>query len=142
MAKVLVVHGKGMEMRGKEKIEIFGTMTLPEYDEHIRGYAKELGVEVEIFHSNVEQEVIAKIDGSTGADAIVINPAGYSRDHPAVGAALAKISAPTVEIHVSNPARRGGVSETARSTRCAIAGYGVFGYYLALRGVVELLKAK
>ena len=36
--KVLVIHGKGMELRGKEKIEIFGTMTLPEYDEHIRRY--------------------------------------------------------------------------------------------------------
>ena len=141
MAKVLVIHGKGMEMRGKEKIEIFGTMTLPEYDENIRTYAKELGVEVEIFHSNVEQEVVSKIGDAQGVDAIVINPAGYSRDHPAIGAALAEISAPTVEIHVSNPARRGAVSETARSTRCAIAGYGVFGYYLALRGVVELLKS-
>ena len=144
MAKVLVIHGKGMEMRGKEKIEIFGTMTLPEYDEHIRRYAKELGLEVEIFHSNVEGEVVSKIGASqkSGADAIVINPAGYTTGHPALGAALAEIRGPTVEVHVSNPARRGGVSEIARVTRCAIAGYGVFGYYLALRGVVELLNAK
>jgi 3-dehydroquinate dehydratase-2 len=144
MAKVLVIHGKGMEMRGKEKIEIFGTMTLPEYDENIRRYAKELGVEVEIFHSNVESEVVSKIGESQkgGAEAIVINPAGYTTGHPALAAALAEMRAPTVEIHVSNPARRGAVSEIARVTRCAIAGYGVFGYYLALRGVVELLNAK
>ena len=143
MAKVLVIHGKGMEMRGKEKIEIFGTMTLPEYDEHIRGYAKELGIEVEIFHSNVEQEVVAKIGESKGdVDAIVINPAGYTTGHPALAAALAQVSGPTVEVHVSNPARRGAVSEIARSTRCALAGYGVFGYYLALRGAVELLNTK
>jgi 3-dehydroquinate dehydratase II len=141
MAKVLVIHGKGMEMRGKEKIEIFGTMTLPEYDEHIRRYAKELGVEVEIFHSNVEQEVVSKIGDAQGVDAIVINPAGYTTGHPALAAALAQVSAPTVEVHVSNPARRGAVSEIARSTRCAIAGYGVFGYYLAMRGMVELLKS-
>ena len=142
MAKVLVIHGKGMEMRGKEKIEIFGTMTLPEYDERIRGYANELGVEVEIFHSNVEQEVISRIGEAqtSGADAIVINPAGYTTGHPALAAALAQANAPTVEVHVSNPARRGAVSEIARSTRCAIAGYGVFGYYLALRGVLELLR--
>jgi 3-dehydroquinate dehydratase-2 len=141
MARVLVIHGKGMELRGKEKIEIFGTMTLPEYDEHIRRYAKELGVDVEIFHSNVEQEVVSRVEGAQGtADAIVINPAGYTTAHPALAAALAQVSAPTVEIHVSNPARRGAVSEIARSTRCAIAGYGVFGYYLALRGVLELLK--
>ena len=143
MARVLVIHGKGMEMRGREKIEIFGTMTLPEYDEHIRRYAEELGIEVEIFHSNAEQEVVSKIGESQkgGADAIVINPAGYTTGHPALAAALAEISGPTVEVHVSNPARRGAVSEIARVTRCAIAGYGVFGYYLALRGVAELLKS-
>jgi 3-dehydroquinate dehydratase-2 len=144
MARVLVVHGKGMEMRGKEKIEIFGTMTLPQYDEHIRGYAKELGIEVEIFHSNTESEVVARIGDAqkSGVDAIVINPAGYTTGHPALATALAQVSAPTVEVHVSNPARRGGVSEIARVTRCALAGYGVFGYYLALRGVVELLKSR
>ncbi|HEX2826775.1 MAG TPA: type II 3-dehydroquinate dehydratase [Burkholderiales bacterium] len=142
MAKVLVVHGKGMEMRGKEKIEIFGTMTLPEYDEHIRRYAKELGIDVEIFHSNVESEVVAKIGAAKeSVDAIVINPAGYTTGHPALAAALAEVHAPTVEVHVSNPARRGGVSEIARVTRSALAGYGVFGYYLALRGTVELLKS-
>jgi 3-dehydroquinate dehydratase II len=139
LATVLVIHGKGMEMRGKEKIEIFGTMTLPEYDEQIRNYAKELGIEVEIFHSNVEQEVISKI-GGTQAEAIVINPSGYTTGHPALGAALAEIRVPTVEVHVSNPARRGNISEIVRVTRCAVAGYGVFGYYLALRGVLELLK--
>jgi 3-dehydroquinate dehydratase-2 len=142
--KVLVIHGKGMEMRGKEKIEIFGTMTLPEYDEQIRKYAHELGIEVEIFHSNFEQEVVSKIEASpkNGADAIVINPAGYTTGHPALAAALAESRVPTVEVHVSNPARRGAVSEIARSTRCALAGYGVFGYYLALRGLLELVQAR
>ena len=45
MPRVLVIHGAGMNMRGKVQVEIFGPMTLPEYDERIRGYAKELGVE-------------------------------------------------------------------------------------------------
>ena len=141
MAKVLVIHGLGMEMRGKEKIEIFGTMTLPEYDEHIRRYANELGLEVEIFHSNSERQVIDKL-AQGGIDAVIINPAGYTTDHPALAAALGQMTVPTVEVHISNPARRGRVSEIARSTRCAIAGYGIFGYYLALRGVLELVSSK
>ena len=61
MAKILVIHGAGMNMRGKVQTEIFGKMTLPEYDVHIRGYASELGVEIEIFHSNIEGEVINKL---------------------------------------------------------------------------------
>ena len=61
MAKILVIHGAGMNMRGKVQTEIFGPMTLPEYDERIRGYANELGVEIEIFHSNIEGEVINRL---------------------------------------------------------------------------------
>jgi 3-dehydroquinate dehydratase-2 len=56
----MIVHGAGMNMRGKAQIDIFGPMTLPQYDEHIRKYASELGIEVEIFHSNLEREVINK----------------------------------------------------------------------------------
>src|SRR5712692_8214966 len=61
MARVLVIHGAGMNMRGKVQTEIFGPMTLPEYDERIRGYASELGLDVEIFHSNIEGEIVNKL---------------------------------------------------------------------------------
>ena len=61
MVNILVIHGAGMNMRGKVQTEIFGPMTLPEYDERIRGYANELDVEIEIFHSNIEGEVINRL---------------------------------------------------------------------------------
>ena len=61
MAKILIIHGAGMNMRGKVQTEIFGPMTLPEYDERIRGYASELGLDIEIFHSNIEGEVINRL---------------------------------------------------------------------------------
>ena len=61
MPRVLVIHGAGMNMRGKVQVDIFGPMTLPEYDERIRGYAKELGVDVEIFHSNIEGEIVNRL---------------------------------------------------------------------------------
>ena len=62
--KILVVHGAGMNMRGKAQVEIFGPMTLPGYDTKIRAYADELGGEVEIFHSNIEGEVINRLKRS------------------------------------------------------------------------------
>ena len=61
MPKLLVIHGAGMNMRGKMQLDIFGPMLLPEYDEHIRKYAGELGFEADIFHSNIEGEVINKL---------------------------------------------------------------------------------
>jgi 3-dehydroquinate dehydratase-2 len=143
MAKVLVIHGAGMNMRGKVQVDVFGKMTLPEYDEQIRKYAKALAIEVDIFHSNIEGEVINRLYEAheAGFDAAIINPAGYTTGHPALAAAIAQVAFPTAELHVSNPAKRAVVSDIARSTRWVIAGYGVFGYYLALRGILELVSA-
>jgi len=144
MPKVLIIHGAGMNMRGKVQTDIFGTMTLPEYDEHIHKYAAELGLEVEIFHSNIAGEVINKFYEAhdRGVDAALINPAGYTTGHPALVAAIAQVGFPTIEVHISNPARRGGVSEIARVSHGVVAGFGIFGYYLALRGIRDRLEAK
>ena len=138
--KVLVLHGAGMNMRGKVQVEVFGPMTLPQYDEHIRKYAAELKIDVEIFHSNIEGEVINRIYDAheAGVDGAIINPAGYTSGHPALGAAIAQVKFPTIELHVSNPAKRGAVSDIARVARGSIAGFGVFGYYLALRGLRDI----
>jgi 3-dehydroquinate dehydratase-2 len=142
MAKILVIHGAGMNMRGKVQTDIFGPMTLPEYDERIRGYANELGVEIEIFHSNVEGEVINRLYAANdqGIDAAIFNPAGFSRGYPALVAALNQVKFPTIELHMSNPVRRGPVSETATVSQGMVTGFGIVGYYLGLRGLKETLK--
>src|SRR5262245_11914640 len=139
MRKILIVHGEGMDMRGKTQIDIFGPMTLPEYDDHIRRYAAELGMEIEIFHSNIESEVIAKFNdaGDRGFDAAIFNPAGYMSGRPLLNAAIAELRIPTIEVHISNPARRGKFSEIAAVARGVVTGFGVFGYYIALRGLKE-----
>ena len=144
MPKVLIVHGAGMNMRGKAQIEVFGPMTLPQYDEHIRKYAAELGVEIEIFHSNSEGEVIDRFYAAheSGMDAAIINPAGYTTGYPALAAAIGQVKFPTIELHISNPARRGRESEIAKVSRGVVTGCGIFGYWLALRGIQEILAAK
>lgn len=144
MPKVLIVHGAGMNMRGKAQIDIFGPMTLPEYDQHIRKYAAELGIDVEIFHSNVEGEVINKFYDAheSGVDAAIINPAGYTTGYPALMAAIAQVRFPTIELHMSNPARRGRESEIARVARAVVTGCGIFGYNVAMRGILDMLGNK
>jgi len=144
MPKILIVHGAGLDMRGKVQTEVFGTMTLPQYDEHIRKYASELGLEIDIFHSNIEGEVIDRIYAAhgSGTHAVVINPGGYTTGHPALAAVIAQVDFPTIEVHISNPARRGTVSDIACGCRGTVAGLGIFGYYAALRGLKELLATK
>jgi 3-dehydroquinate dehydratase-2 len=142
MTKVLVIHGAGMNMRGKVQTEIFGKMTLPEYDRHIRDYAEELGITVEIFQSNIEGHVIDRLYAANeeGFDAALFNPAGFSRGYPALTAAISQVRFPIIEVHISNPVRRGPVADTAQVSQGIVAGFGVVGYHVALRGVRDMLK--
>jgi 3-dehydroquinate dehydratase-2 len=142
--KFLVIQGAGMNMRGKVQTEIFGTLTLDDYNRHIRDYAKDLGVDVEIFHSNTEGEVIDRLyaandEGFAGA---LFNPAGFSRGYPALTAAIGQVTFPVIEVHISNPVRRGPVSDIASVALGMVTGFGVTGYYLALRGLKDRAKPK
>jgi 3-dehydroquinate dehydratase II len=144
MPKIPIIHGAGVNMGGKVQTEIFGTMTLPEYDEPIRGYAAELGLDVQIFHSNIEGEVVNKLyeANDKGFDAALLSPAAFSTGYPALVGAISQVRFPTVEVHISNPVRRGPVSETARVSQGMVTGFELPGYYLALPGVRDMLAAK
>jgi 3-dehydroquinate dehydratase II len=135
--KLLVVQGAGMNMRGKTQTEIFGTMTLAQYNEHILQYARDLDVEVEIFHSNIEGEVINRLYAANdqGFGGALVNPAGFSRGYPALTAAISQVTFPVIEVHISNPVRRGPISDTAQVSLGMVTGFGVLGYYLAMRGL-------
>jgi 3-dehydroquinate dehydratase II len=139
--KILVIHGAGMNMRGKVQTEVFGTLTLPEYDVKIRAYAAALGMQVEIFHSNIEGEVINRLYAAHDEriDAAIINPDGFTRGYPALVTAIGRVTFPTIEVHISNPARRGTHSDIATASHGCIAGFGIVGYDLALRGLKEVL---
>src|SRR6266545_770414 len=144
MTRVLVIHGAGMNMRGKVQVDIFGPMTLPEYDERIRGYAKELGVEVEKFQSNIEGEIVNRLYTANDErfDAAIFNPAAFGTGYPALVAIISQVKFPTVEVHISNPIRRGPASQTAAVSQSVVAGFGIAGYALALRGIRDMSAAK
>jgi 3-dehydroquinate dehydratase-2 len=126
------------------QVDIFGPMTLPEYDERIRGYANELGVEVEIFHSNIEGEIVNRLytANDEGFDATIFNPAAFGTGYPALVAAISQVKFPTVEVHISNPIRRGPASQTAAVSQSVVAGFGIGGYAQALRAIRDMSAAK
>ena len=137
MVKILVLHGAGMNMRGKAQIETFGPMMLAEYDVKIRAFAAELGVEVEIFHSNIEGEVINKIYAAheEKVAGCIFNPAGFTTGYRSLNAAISQVGFPTIEVHMSNPAKRGTNSEILANSLGGVSGFGIAGYALALRGL-------
>lgn len=138
--KVLVVHGAGMELRGKVDVHVFGTMTMDDYNVAIEGFAAELGLKAEPFHTLDPELLVARLETArqSGFDAIVINPAGYTVGHPTVARAIGKTGLPAVEVHISNPARRAVVSDVAPAVTGTISGFGVEGYRLAFRGLLSL----
>jgi len=142
LTKVLVVHGAGINMRGKFQVEIFGTATMEDYSDQIQKYANQLDIEIDIFHSNIEGEVIDKFYQShvDGYDAAIINPAGYSTGHPALCAAISQVEFPTLEVHISNPAARGNISEISPVCKGVITGFGLYGYFIGLKAIKELTE--
>lgn len=140
--KVLVIHGAGMNMRGKVQQEIFGTMQLPEYESHIREYAKALGIEVSFFHSNIEGEVVNALYAAFDSDiaGCVMNPAGYTMVTGPLRAAVAQMKFPVVEVHLSNPTARGTVSVFQPVCKASVYGFGIETYRHALTGLKALVK--
>jgi 3-dehydroquinate dehydratase-2 len=144
MTSILVIHGAGMNMRGKAQIETFGPMTLPEYDVQLKKYAAQLGVTLDIFHSNVEGMVVDRLYAAhgTGLGGCIVNPAGFSVGYGVLNSAITQVDFPTIEVHISNPALRGRISDVGRHARGVVTGFGIFGYYLAMQGIVDLRQRK
>ena len=140
MTKVLVIQGAGMNMRGKSRLDIFGPTTLDQINEQILGYAEGLGIDVELYHSNIEGEVVNAIYDAHDRqiDAAVINPAGYTTTTGPLRAAITQVGFPFIEVHASNPTARGTVSNVLPVCKGSVYGFGVYGYYLALEAVKHM----
>ncbi len=140
MTKILVLHGLGMNMRGKVKLEVFGTKTLPEYDQENMAAASALGLDVEIFQSNIEGEIVNKLYEAAARRfaGAAINPAGFSIGYRGLTVAIEQVGFPVIEVHVSNPANRAIQSDVTKVCRGTVTGFGVASYKLALAGLREI----
>jgi len=134
-----------MNMRGKLDIEKFGPKTLPEYNKEITAFAHELNINVEIFQSNIEGEIINKLYEEHDKKVIcgaIFNPAGFTRGYPALVGAVRSVYFPTIEIHISNPAAAGVLSDFASVVKGQILGFSTYGYHLAMEGLKRLVEEK
>ena len=140
MTRVLVVHGAGLNMRGKAQIELFGPATLDQMNEQIRGYAEGLGVDLEIFHSNIEGDIVNALYDAhdRDIDGALFNPGGFTTGTGPLSAAIAQLRFPVIEVHSSNPTSRGIVSKVLPACKGSVYGFGVYGYYLGLEAVKHL----
>lgn len=101
--KILVLNGPNLNMLGIREPEKYGVETLADIDKDIYAYSFELGINIEIFQSNFEGELIEKIQKALGEfDGILINPAAYSHTSVAIRDAISAVNIPCVEVHLTN----------------------------------------
>jgi 3-dehydroquinate dehydratase-2 len=140
--RVLVLHGPNLNLLGQREPEVYGDLTLEELDRRIASRAEELGIEIRAEQSNLEGELVSKIQEADGwADAILLNPGGYSHTSVAIRDAVAAVTVPTIEVHLSNPAAREEfrqIDVVGGACVGVVAGFGWRSYVMALEAAAEM----
>ena len=134
--KILVINGPNLNMLGIREPEIYGKGTYRELIDMINTHAIKTGIEVEIYQSNHEGDLVDKIQAAYGKfDGIVINPAAYTHTSVALLDALKAVALPAVEVHISNVDKREAFRKTSfvrLYCQKTISGKGFCGYIEAI----------
>jgi 3-dehydroquinate dehydratase-2 len=142
--KIMVIQGPNLNMLGVREQQVYGPMKLEQIHEQMRAFAQQNNVDIEFFQSNLEGELVDKIQECLGdADGIIINPAAYTHTSNAIRDAIAAVAIPTVEVHISNiHAREEFRHKSLIAPVCAgqISGFGPFSYHLAMVAMLQILN--
>jgi 3-dehydroquinate dehydratase-2 len=143
--KVAIIHGTNLRLLGKREPEVYGTDTLDDINARLGQLAGELGLELEMFQSNHEGEILDFIeDAAKRVDGFLINPGALTHTSIALLDAFLGVELPFVEVHLSNTARRERYRRHSYLSGAAagvVYGFGVHSYLLGLRGLAARLGA-
>ena len=141
--KILLINGANLNMLGVREPDKYGVKTLKDIEENLIKKGKDLNVELDVYQSNIEGEIVDKIQQALGVyDGILINAGGYTHTSVVIRDAISAVKIPTIEIHMTNIHAREEFRHTSLLTgvcKGIIAGFGEDSYTLALEGLVNLL---
>jgi 3-dehydroquinate dehydratase-2 len=146
MQQVLVLNGPNLAQLGSREPDVYGSQTFDDLVATCRRTGRALDLHVEVRQTNDEAELISWVhEAASSRLPVVLNPAAFTHYSYALRDALAMLTAPLIEVHLSNPATReqfrhnSVVSAVADGT---VAGFGLMSYQLALQAVAELAAVR
>jgi 3-dehydroquinate dehydratase II len=144
MKRLMILNGPNLNLLGVREPHIYGTTTLAEIRQSCEQVAGQLGMALSFHQSNHEGELVDLIQSARqSADAIVINPAGYSFTSIAILDAIKAFEGPVLEVHISNihardeHHRHSKISSVATGVIC---GLGPYGYIAAINALAQMAK--
>ena len=142
--KILLINGANLNMLGIREPEKYGGKSLKEIEDAVINRGKELGVDVDVYQSNIEGEIVEKIQQARGVyDGILINAGGYTHTSVVIRDAISAVEIPTIEIHMTNIHAREEFRHTSLLSgvcKAIVAGFGEDSYLLALEGLVRYIE--
>jgi 3-dehydroquinate dehydratase II len=147
MARVLLLNGPNLNLLGTREPGIYGVETLESIEKRAAEVAHEVGHELSTFQSNAEHELIERIHRAPadGIGFLILNPAALTHTSVALRDAIAAVRLPFIEVHLSNTHAREPFRRHSYFSDIAvgvIAGFGAFGYELAVRAAARHLAAR
>ncbi len=144
MKKIIILNGPNLNLLGEREKNQYGSFTLKDIEKKCNDYANKNSIQVQFFQSNLEGEIVDKIQQSRKeSNGLIINAGGYTHTSVAIHDALKIIKIPIIELHISNIYNREEfrhkslISKVARGVIC---GFGEDGYLMALNAMSKFLK--
>lgn len=132
--KIAIINGPNLNLLGKREVDIYGGESFDTFLDRLK--AKHAHVEISFFQSNVEGELINELQRvGFDHDGIIFNPGGYTHTSVAIGDAIAAITTPVIEVHISNIFGREDfrkLSHVSGKAKGVVSGLGLNGYELAI----------
>lgn len=142
--RILLVNGPNLNKLGEREPDIYGRETLADIEAKCKKTAESLGFELECWQSNIEGDIVTKIqEAPKRYQGLLINAGAYTHTSIAIMDALLTLKIPVIEVHLSNPARREEfrhISYVGKAATGVIAGFGSQSYLLALEAMAGLIK--
>ena len=144
MNKIIILNGPNLNLLGEREKSQYGNFTLKDIEEKCDDYAKKNDIDLSLFQSNIEGELVEKIQASRiSQDGLIINAGGYTHTSVAIYDALKILKIPIIELHISNIYNREEFRHKSLISKAAkgiICGFGANGYVMSLNAMKKILK--